>query len=120
MGSIKQFQCWIANLDPNFGTEPGKRRPVVIVQTDLLNEAGHVSTLICPLTTVIRKKANLLRVNLPAGTAGLDKASAVMIDQVRAIDNRRLEHKVGTLPEEIRDRIKRNLRLILDLDAELV
>lgn len=118
MDSIKQFQCWIANLDPNFGSEPGKRRPVVIVQTNLLNEAGHVSTLICPLTTVIRKKAQLLRVNIPAGTAGLDRASAVMIDQVRAIDNRRLEHLLGTLPEEISATIKKNLLLIMDLNAE--
>ena len=35
---IKQYEIWIADLNPRFGTETGKTRPVVIVQTDLLNK----------------------------------------------------------------------------------
>jgi mRNA interferase MazF len=34
---IKQYELWIADLNPKFGTEAGKTRPVVILQTDLLN-----------------------------------------------------------------------------------
>ena len=46
----KQYEIWIADLNPHFGTETGKTRPVAIVQTDLLNKF-HPSTIICPVTT---------------------------------------------------------------------
>ncbi|MDQ6901963.1 MAG: type II toxin-antitoxin system PemK/MazF family toxin, partial [Bacteroidota bacterium] len=42
----KQFDIWLADLNLTVGTEPGKTRPVVIIQTDLLNET-HLSTIIC-------------------------------------------------------------------------
>jgi hypothetical protein len=35
---IKKYEIWLANLDPRIGTEPGKTRPVLIVQTDILNK----------------------------------------------------------------------------------
>jgi mRNA interferase MazF len=50
---IKQYEIWIADLNPRFGTETGKTRPVVIIQTDLLNK-HHPSTIICPITTNIK------------------------------------------------------------------
>ena len=43
---IKQYEIWIADLNPRYDTEAGKTRPVVIVQTNLLNDL-HPSTLIC-------------------------------------------------------------------------
>lgn len=52
MNSVQEFDIWVADLNPRMGTEPGKRRPVVILQTDLLNESNHPSTIICPLTTI--------------------------------------------------------------------
>jgi len=113
--SIKRFEIWLATLDPSFGTEAGKTRPVLIVQTDLLNDI-HPSTLVCPLTTNIKKDSQLLRVNLKKGTAALNEDSAIMIDQLRAIDNRRLLKKMGVIPQETAKRVKENLKIILDLD----
>ncbi len=55
---IKQFDIWLADLNPSIGTEPGKKRPVVIVQTDLLNET-HLSTLICPITSNFQQEIEL-------------------------------------------------------------
>ena len=43
----KQYEIWLADLNPRMGTEPGKTRPVVIIQTDLLNDV-HPSTIVCP------------------------------------------------------------------------
>ncbi len=60
---IKQFDIWLAELNPSRGTEPGKTRPVVIIQTDLLNDS-HLSTIICPITTNIQPEIELLRVHL--------------------------------------------------------
>src|SRR5882757_3976908 len=94
---IKQYDVWLADLNPRFGTEPGKSRPVVIIQTDLLTEVGHPSTVICPLTTNVIPDASILRVHLSKKEAGTTKPSDILVDQVRAIDNKRFVEKLGTL-----------------------
>jgi mRNA interferase MazF len=109
---IKQFEIWLANLNPTKGTEPGKIRPVVIVQTDLLNDT-HESTIICPLTTNIQKEIEILRVHLSKGQ--LDKLSDVLVDQIRAIDNKRLIKRIGKLNKDQREKIIRNLKIVLDI-----
>lgn len=111
---IKQYDIWIADLNPRFGTEAGKTRPVVIIQTDLLN-SFHPSTIICPITTNIKPDAEILRVHLPKGSAKLKEDCDIMIDQVRAIDNKRLLKKTGELNQETIDLIKSNLSIVLDL-----
>lgn len=105
---------YLADLNPRFGTEPGKLRPVVIVQSDLLNEAGHPSTWILPCTAH-RVGDNLLRVVVPAGAAGNRKECEVMIDQSRAIDNRRLKRALGKLPSSILREVEEKLRLLGEL-----
>jgi mRNA interferase MazF len=112
---VKQFEIWVADLNPRIGTEPGKVRPVVVIQTDLLNKI-HPSSLICPVTTNVNPDASLLRVHLQRGSCGLDEACDVMIDQVRAIDNARLVSKLGKIPAEAIEKVKYNLKVILDLD----
>ena len=109
---IKQYDIWLANLNPSKGAEPGKTRPVVIIQTDLLNET-HLSTVICPITTNVNKEIELLRVHLKAGQ--LDNISDILIDQIRAIDNRRLIKKLGELTKDQKIRLKSNLRIVLDI-----
>jgi mRNA interferase MazF len=112
---VKQFEIWIADLNPTIGTEPGKVRPVIIVQTDLLNK-HHSSSIICPLTTNIQKESEILRIHLKKGSCGLNEGCDIMIDQIRAIDNKRLINKVGIVPIEISDKIKENLKILLDLE----
>jgi len=109
---IKQFDIWLANLNPSGGTESGKTRPVVIVQTDLLNDT-HISTLICPITTNVNKEIKLLRIHLKKGQ--INKLSDVLVDQVRAIDNKRLIKKLGQLTKEQKHDLKANLRIVFDL-----
>lgn len=114
--SIKQFEIWIADLNPQIGTEPGKTRPVLVIQTDLLNKIPHPSTLICPITTNVKKDSEILRVHLKKGLANLHQNCDVMIDQVRAIDNTRLVKKVGLLPSELIEQVKENMLIIMDLE----
>src|SRR5665811_20934 len=104
--SIKQYEIWIADLNPQLGTEAGKTRPVLIVQTNLLNQILHPSTIICPITTNVKKDSDILRVHLKKGEANLHQNCDVMIDQIRAIDNNRLIKKVGDLPKNLIDTIK--------------
>ena len=112
---IKRFEIWIADLNPQIGTEPGKTRPVLVVQTNLLNKLSHPSTIICPITTNIQKESEILRVHINKGTANLSYNCDVMIDQVRAIDNKRLISKIGVLPDNISKQVIGNLSIILDL-----
>lgn len=111
---IKQYEIWIADLNPRFDTETGKTRPVVIIQTDLLNKF-HPSTIICPITTNVKLDANILRVHIAKGNAKLKEDCDIMIDQVRAIDNKRLLKKIGELNQEKIDLIKTNLSIVFDI-----
>ena len=86
---FRHGEIWLANLNPGRGTEPGKVRPVLLLQNQALLDAGHPSTLIVPLTTNLVNDAEPLRLRVPAGN-GLDKDSDLLVDQVRAIDNKRL------------------------------
>lgn len=113
---IKQFEIWIADLNPKIGTEPGKTRPVLAIQTNLLNKIPHPSTIICPITTNIKKDSEILRVYLKKGTANLNQACDIMIDQIRAIDNKRLTKKIGVLPDELIEIVKENIQIVLDLE----
>ena len=113
---INRYDIWIADLSPRIGTEPGKKRPVLIIQTDLLNNISHPSTIICPITTRVRENADILRVHIRKGTAQLSRDCDIMIDQARAIDNRRLVRKFGTLPHKLSEKVKENLRIVLDLE----
>ena len=112
---VKQFDLWIADLNPRIGTETGKVRPVVIIQTDLLNKS-HPSTVVCPITTHVQPESEILRVHLTRGTANVKEDCDIMIDQIRAIDNSRFMHRIGQLDEAIIIKIKENIKIILDLD----
>ena len=114
--SIKQYEIWIADLNPQIGTEPGKTRPVLVIQTNLLNKIQHPSTLICPITTNVEKEADILRVHLKKGMSNLHENCDIMIDQMRAIDNKRLIKKVGDIPTELIQKVKENISIILDLE----
>src|SRR3989475_1722434 len=108
---------YVADLNPRFGTEPGKIRPVVVVQTDALNRS-HPSTIICPLTTKIAGFENPLRVALPKSVSGLNRPSDVLVDQIKSIDSRRLRRKLGALPDPYLSELRTKLLLILDFVEE--
>jgi mRNA interferase MazF len=111
---IRHGDLHVADLNPRQGTEAGKLRPVLVLQTDLLNEADHPSTFVVPCTTRLAGES-LLRVSLPRGMAGNDADCEVMIDQGRALDNRRLRKRLGALPRPVLREVKRKVRLLLDL-----
>jgi mRNA interferase MazF len=109
-------EIWLANLDPPRGTEPGKTRPVLVLQAQALLDAGHPSTLIIPLTTNLMTGAEPLRVRVPAA-GRLQQDSDLLIDQVRAIDNRRLiTGPLTRLPPILMHAVAEALREVLGLD----
>ena len=108
---------YLANLNPRFGTEPGKVRPVVVVQTDSLNRY-HPSTIVCPLTTKVAGFENPLRIAIPKGVSRLSRPSDILVDQLKAIDNRRLRRKLAALPDPYLSELRQKLLLILDFVEE--
>ncbi len=108
-------EVWLANLSPRRGTEPGKTRPVLVVQAQALIAAGHPSTLIVPLTTNLVDDAEPLRIRVRAW-ASLRRDSDLLIDQLRAIDNRRLiQGPLARLDEQAMEKVGTALRAVLDL-----
>ena len=110
--NIGKFNVYLADLNPRIGTEPGKIRPVVVVQTDLLNEV-HPSTIVCPMTTNTVKDATILRIRVPKKESGLNQDSDILVDQIRAIDNRHFKKHIGKLTTHHKEKLLENLRLLI-------
>lgn len=111
---LNHGEIWLANLNPGKGTEPGKTRPVLIIQSQALLDAEHPSTLIIPLTTNLIDSAEPLRVRVKAGDR-LEKDSDLLIDQIRAIDNKRfLEGPLLRCDEALIKNAQECLREIID------
>jgi len=108
-------EIWLAHLDPAYGSEPGKTRPVLLVQAQALIDAGHPSTLVIPLTTRLADDAEPLRLRVRASSR-LPRDSDLLIDQIRAIDNRRLARgPITRLSPAQMVRVEAALRDVLDL-----
>ena len=111
----KRGEVWLANLNPRRGTEPGKTRPVLVVQAQTLIDAGHPSTLIIPLTTNLIEDAEPLRIRVHAQSS-LRRDPDLLIDQLRAIDNRVLvKGPLSRLDEATMERVTDALREVLEL-----
>jgi len=110
--AIRQGAIYLANLSPQKGTEPGKTRPVLILQDQALLDAGHPSTIIIPLTTNLIDDAEPLRVRVKAREK-LARDSDLLIDQIRAIDNRRITSgPIANLDPEM---VKRVYQAVLEV-----
>lgn len=114
--SPRQYELWIANLDPSLGSEPGKTRPVVILQSDILNRSGHSSTIACSISSQPKDGVSLIRLSVePTISNGLVKVSYILCDQIRAMDVSRLKERIGILDKETIKRLTESIKAILTL-----
>jgi len=109
---VSKFHIYLADLNPRFGTEPGKIKPVIVIQTDMLNKF-HPNTIVLSVTTKIVEDVSILRVPIEKGESNLKEDSDILMDQIRAIDNRRLIKHIGELSEKHKMKIIENLKIIL-------
>ena len=114
--AYKRGCIYLANFNPSKGAEPGKIRPCLIMQSDLLNEAGHPSTTLIPLTSQSIQDAAPLSYRI-AAREGLESDSDIMLDQTRTIDNRRMASDMLTIltEKEISD-VEAYWRIVTGLD----
>lgn len=103
-------------MDPPRGSEPGFRRPIVVMQADAFNLSRIATTVGVALSSNLRLIDSPGNVLIPARTAGLSKDSVAIVSQLVTIDRRFLEERVGRLPPRFIAAIAGGLRLVLDLD----
>ena len=110
---IEKFHIYLADLGNKFGNELGKVRPVIVIQTDLLNRREHVTTIVCPITSRINLNLDILRVHLNSPKTGLTAPSDILLDQIRAIDNLRFKKHLGSISPLESEKIKENLNILI-------
>ncbi len=110
---MKTFDIWLANFNPNKGKELGLVIPVIIVQSPLLNDF-HPTVVVCPLTSQCIENVDVLRHDVKEKF--LDVKSQILVDQIRAIDKKRLIEYLGTMNKEQGKALKEKIRIVLDLE----
>ena len=115
---FQRCQIWEVDLEPqSHKEEPGKRkRPALVIQTDLLNDSGHPTTIVVVGTSQIRRDKDYfpLRLALPK-QPGLSLETDLLIDQVRAISNRRFmgDQPLSLLNTAQLKRVEEALKLLM-------
>lgn len=112
---IIRGHLYVVDFNPRIKTKPGKLRPAIVIQDDIVNDASYPSTIVVPTTTKLADTDAPLRMRLPAGTAGLERESDVLVAQVIAVANESFRKDLGALPTDLRDALDRKLRTILGL-----
>ena len=116
---LKRGQVWEVDFEPQtHKEEPGKRgRPALIIQTNILNSAGHATTIVIPGTTQVYRDAqgDGYPLRVPVGKLGLQKRETdLLIDQIRTISNQRLigDKPLAELPRAHLKRVEDALKLL--------
>ena len=104
---------WVS-LDPTRGSEQAGRRPVLVIQNDIGNEAAP-TTIIAPLTTKSFMREYPTNVHLAKGISGLKSDSTILLSQIRTIDKSRLEKKIGHLSAAYLDKVDQAVKISLGL-----
>ncbi len=118
MGKVVSFpkrgEVYLVNFDPSVGAEIKKTRPALIIQNDIANRYSPV-TIVAAITSKFEEPLYPTEVLVRAGEGGLTVDSAVLLNQIRTIDKRRLIKRLGTLKPETMEKVDRALKISLGL-----
>ncbi|MEE4211007.1 MAG: type II toxin-antitoxin system PemK/MazF family toxin [Parvularcula sp.] len=104
--------CW-ADLGEPSGSEPGFRRPVVVVQGDAFNRS-RISTVVCvSLTSNVKWASAPGNVLLSAAATGLPKDSVANVSQIVTLDKSELTERIGKLPRAKLDLVLSGIDVVL-------
>lgn len=108
-------EIWMVDFGVPFGSEPGWRRPVIVVQSDDFNQTEMHTTIVIPLTSNLRLADFPGNMLLSSSDTGLGKDSVVVTPQITVIDKARLDDKISVLSDEIMQQLNENICLLLDI-----
>jgi len=112
---IARGEVWWADLDEPTGSEPGYRRPVLIVQADPFNRSRLQTTIAVVLTSNLRLIDAPGNVLVPKQSSGLPKDSVANVSQVITLDRDVLAERAGKLPPRLLAAVDAGLKLVLAL-----
>lgn len=115
---VRQGDLFWFDVGAPRGSEPGYRRPVVVVQSDGFNASALPTVLVCAVTTQIRLAGRIGNVLLHAGEGNLTRDSVVLVTQVATVDKEFLDDYIGALPWQRLREIHAGLRLVTELTRE--
>lgn len=110
---IKRGDIYIADFDPSFGQEIHKKRPVLIISNDILNQISP-TLIVLPFSSVIPQTISFEKVKL-SKIKGLAKESVILVNHIRAIDKSRLIKKIGKLSKSKLEEVEESLKLVLGM-----
>lgn len=108
-------EIWWANLPEPVGSEPGYRRPVLVVQDDAFNQSQISTVIVVVITSNLQLAAAPGNVLLPRNASGLSKESVVDVSQIITLDKTFLVERIGSLPNYVQEEIDEGLRTVLYL-----
>lgn len=112
---IKRGRLYVIDFNPRVRTKPGKLRPAVVLQSDIVNEAGYPSTIVIPTTTRLVENPGILRLRIRKGVGGLSSESDLLLGQLIAVANESFRQEIGILPGDLVDEMEKRVRIILSL-----
>ena len=112
---MQRGEIWWATLGEPFGSEPGFRRPVLIVQDDAFNRSRIQTVIAIAITTNLELAKAPGNVLLPTRVTTLPRDSVANVSQLITIDKSFLSQRVGSLPLDLQEQVDAGLRLILYL-----
>lgn len=112
---IKRGRLYVVDFNPRVKTKPGKLRPAVVLQSDLVNEAGYPSTIVIPTTTRLVDDPGILRLRIEKDQGGLARDSDLLLGQLIAVANESFRQEIGALPDDLMDEMEKRVRIILGL-----
>lgn len=115
MADIQRGEIWWADLPEPRRSEPGYRRPVLVVQADSFNRSGIQTVLVAVITTNLELAEAPGNTLLPARSCGLRRDSVVNVSKVLTLDREFLTEHAGTLPARLQRSVDAGLRLVLEL-----
>ena len=108
-------EVWWADLAEPRGSEPGSRRPVLLVQDDLLTQSRLQTVMVAPITSNLLRAKAVGNVLLKPAVSGLKRDSVVLVCQLLTVDKGLLTEAVARLPRRVMTLVDDGLRLVLDL-----
>ena len=115
MVGVRRGEIWWADLPEPRGSEPGFRRPVLIIQADAFNASPIQTLLVAVITGNLKLVGSPGNVRLPLGSTGLSRESVVNVSQIFSLDRRFLSEFAGELNPRTRRLVDEGLRLVMDL-----
>lgn len=112
---MKRGDIWWANLPVPAGSEPGYRRPVLVVQSDDFNRSRIGTVLALAITSNLRLAAAPGNVSMPRRGTGLNRRSVVNVSQIVTLDRQFLTERAGRATDSIMSEVDDGLRLVLHL-----